>query len=852
MRRYNLFCVALAMFVLVSLLGGCSSSNKEGQPASTSIVSGGVSADANIQAEITGVTISSPPVITFKLLDENGLPLDPATITGTVGSIRFMIAQLKADGNYANYIGQTKTPGGATSGDPSYETTANGGVLAAVGNGIHTYTFNRDITKTAQTLGGLVYDAAQTHTAAILISKNTTGVFGKPFTQIKNVYFTFRPDGQPVTRTREIVATSNCNECHGKLGQKDGSFHGGNRREVAVCILCHNPALAVNSVPFDFKFLIHRIHMGKNLPGNVAAIAAGGAGFATGSSSFADIGFPFMSGDGQVTARPIECVKCHKAGMDANGKTFGKDAERWRFGVDAAGKIDKTKTAATKENCTTCHDTISFDAVAAAKVADATATVSGTTTTYTPKLTTLTAANGAVVHTGLIGVGGTAWTDSQCGGCHPGTVTGDNAYQMSVTGHHAVFEQSSIFTGLNYQILSVVNAKPGSKPTVNFRITDDKGNSISPLATTHVAGTSGTALNDVSFSLKMGYFRQADYVNEGMNNYGQPFSQATNGLATTITPAGTTAVGTPITVPASATTPTKNADGSYTITFFQALPATATGTGVIGLEGTRYYTIPATQKKAARAVRAGGKSVQYYFDLTTGSQITDLAKQRRKSVDAETKCNSCHSRLLLHGGNRTNEVQECVICHNPNATDRSDSSTTAGNRSVTKDAAGNITAYNSGADGKFSQSVHFKVMIHRIHTGERLDLTKNNANGTVSYFINSPANDFSDITYPRDRRDCLACHIEGDPILYGLPLPDGVLGTKTLTGATISGTTPTFTATIQPPGTATCLSCHDTGFELNHTASHVTGSGAAAQEFCVACHQTGLLQAVDTAHKPLK
>ena len=83
-------------------------------------------------------------------------------------------------------------------------------------------------------------------------------------------------------------------------------------------------------------------------------------------------------------------------------------------------------------------------------------------------------------------------------------------------------------------------------------------------------------------------------------------------------------------------------------------------------------------------------------------------------------------------------------------------STTAGARSVTKDASGNITAYNVGADGKFSQPIHFKVMIHRIHTGENLDLTKNNANGTVSFFIESPANDFSDVKYPRDRRECSA------------------------------------------------------------------------------------------------
>ncbi|MFZ2949821.1 MAG: hypothetical protein WA003_10090, partial [Desulfuromonadaceae bacterium] len=97
MRRYISFSFALSLLISVALLGGCSSSNKEGQPISNSTVTtGAVSPDNNLQAEITGVTLNSPPVVTFKLLDENGLPLDPAAAPGL--SIRFYIAQLGADG----------------------------------------------------------------------------------------------------------------------------------------------------------------------------------------------------------------------------------------------------------------------------------------------------------------------------------------------------------------------------------------------------------------------------------------------------------------------------------------------------------------------------------------------------------------------------------------------------------------------------------------------------------------------------------------------------------------------------------------------------------------------------------
>ncbi|TRZ48477.1 OmcA/MtrC family decaheme c-type cytochrome [bacterium] len=752
MRRDNLFCFALAMFVLVALLGGCSSSNKEGQPVSTSITSGGVSPDANIQAEITGVVISSPPVVTFKLLDENGASLDPATLLPTRG-IRFYIAQIKADGNYANYFGTTA---------PTYDTA---GTIATVGGGAYTHTFSRDI-QTTPNLGGLVYDAAKTHTVAIQVYRNVTDDYGKTFQQAKNVYFNFRPDGGAVTQTREIVATSNCNECHGKLG-----LHGGSRREVALCILCHNPGLTVSGVSFDFKVMVHKIHMGEKLPGNAAAVALGGYGFSIGSTSYAEVAYPLISGDSQATTTPIECTKCHRAGTDVNGKAFGRDAYNWK----GVAKI---------ENCTTCHDTTTFDGALTINVADATL-VAGR---YTAKLTSVA----ATPH--FFGV----WTDNQCRACHVSELSGDNAYKMSIVGHHTVIENSSLFTGLNFQILSVTGATAGSNPTVTFKITDNSGSSLSPAE----AGS--------SYSLKLGYFRQADYTNDGMSNYGQPLSQ-------------------------SLAAATANADGSYTMAFSTAIPASATGTGVIGLEGRRTYNIPATVKYPTRAVTIGGKSVQYFFDPTTGARVTDPTKQRRVSVE-DDKCLVCHGRLSLHGGNRVNSVQECVICHNPNATDK-------GRRPA------------APVDGLAEQSVNFKDMIHKIHTGEGLEASKlpltGGGTGYIIYGFGNSVNDFGKVRYPRNRRDCLACHIDQTPLAFGLPLPEGVLGTTTATGADANNAAAEDNTRITPMKAA-CVSCHDQLFAINHADGHVTGTGATAAEGCIACHRTGLLQGVDFSHKAVR
>ncbi|TRZ76985.1 MAG: hypothetical protein D4R93_02380, partial [Deltaproteobacteria bacterium] len=94
-------------------------------------------------------------------------------------------------------------------------------------------------------------------------------------------------------------------------------------------------------------------------------------------------------------------------------------------------------------------------------------------------------------------------------------------------------------------------------------------------------------------------------------------------------------------------------------------------------------------------------------------------------------------------------------------------------------------------------------------------------------------------------------HIDQNPLAFGLPLPEGVLGTTTATGADSSNTAADDNTRITPMKAA-CVSCHDQLFSINHATGHVTGSGAAAVENCIACHKTGLLQGVDYSHRPVR
>jgi hypothetical protein len=74
----------------------------------------------------------------------------------------------------------------------------------------------------------------------------------------------FVPDGSAVVTRREVTTTAQCNACHDPL-----ALHGGGRREVKLCQLCHtDQAIDPESGnQIDLKHMVHRIHMGKKAPG---------------------------------------------------------------------------------------------------------------------------------------------------------------------------------------------------------------------------------------------------------------------------------------------------------------------------------------------------------------------------------------------------------------------------------------------------------------------------------------------------------------------------------------------------------------------------------------------------------
>ena len=137
------------------------------------------------------------------------------------------------------------------------------GILTDHGDGSYTYVFNKNISNITKPVGGaaVTYERNLTHRISL-----TMGGHGGP---TDDDSFDFVPDGSALTETRNIIATSGCQGCHGS----EFHGHGGNRVSVENCVTCHNPSNtdAQSGNTLDMKVMIHKIHMGGEPPSATGA-----------------------------------------------------------------------------------------------------------------------------------------------------------------------------------------------------------------------------------------------------------------------------------------------------------------------------------------------------------------------------------------------------------------------------------------------------------------------------------------------------------------------------------------------------------------------------------------------------
>ena len=211
---------------------------------------------------ITGAQIAADGTITaqVKITDPKGLPLDRLGVqTPGAVSISLIAAYIPSDqSQYTAYTTRTQTS--AATGVTAVQAGADsGGTWAQTGDGQYTYTF-----KTKAKQG---FDQTATHTIGVYSSRNLSE-FGLG-TQYSDYNYNFIPAGGTVTKVRDVIRTESCNKCHDfdKAG-----LHGGSRQTVELCVLCHQPQTVDpdtgNTV--DMPVMVHKIHMGENLPSVIA------------------------------------------------------------------------------------------------------------------------------------------------------------------------------------------------------------------------------------------------------------------------------------------------------------------------------------------------------------------------------------------------------------------------------------------------------------------------------------------------------------------------------------------------------------------------------------------------------
>jgi hypothetical protein len=608
------------------------------------------------------------------------------------------------------------------------------------------------------------------------------------------------------TATREEFASgpsaqSTCYACHlGPLSGKSYEAHIfpgfsplGNwaldQTPIANCKLCHN---LDGYSPNPTVRKAHAVHRGGNLLSPGVAHPDYGLGADPTASEFLNVGFPSLP-DGEK-----DCTKCHAD-------------DRW-------------KTSPSRLACGTCHDNVFFD----------------TGTLVPPRTFGAPAGGPCAADSACAGFGNLATCDvpsgtcvrkshpveaddAQCASCH----TADASGIAAIPTVHAILQRTltrgltitgaklsgGSGTGGSFQI--------GDTITLNFKLTDAVGNVISDVKTN--PALSGTVI--------------VGGPTDDRQRILGPLTMKSTGTLTFDAPSGTYTYVLPAPIPASTIAPEN--------TTISPTRATTPGT----------YTMWAyiNESVGGGAARDAGNAV-LDFALATTNPI-----QPRQVISPDA-CNSCHVKIQAHGGSRQQAANACSLCHTKGSVDR-----TVGAKGIacttSAQCPGNAAGWEACQDTNADtvpdtcvitvdptpgQPIDFSILIHDIHFArlrggyaERNNLI-NPGGLTVVGFQNS-ANDFSDMLFPQDIRNCTKCHTDAGGMCSATQ-PCGV-------GQSCVGGTCVNQAWLAPSARV-CTSCHDEDHVFGHAAlqTWIDPSGNPV-ETCLACHDVDSAFSVQSVHQ---
>ncbi len=557
--------------------------------------------------------------------------------------------------------------------------------------------------------------------------------------------------------------------------------------------------------PLDLGRLVHRIHRGKFLP---TLYLSSSLAPAPALPSSGPLPLPFLGGRNApapgtrysiVGYRGVEFLAGRVVSRTDNfqppkvlaeGVAFPRDLRDCDACHQGAPQRSEMVTAISRRTCHGCHTDVWFG---------------------TGPITDL-------VH--FAHPGGPQADDTRCAGCH---VSG-NGVRAAIADAHVIPLLSPYYQQPAVTVTRVTDLQGGKKPTVCFQVSDRTGPLDSLSAPTPAADLTPLTPSPVPRALARVSIVVAgpttDYLNGNL-----PFSQSV-----------------PLTTPR--TTGPDGVTQEFCHTFTVALPDGAAGTWGLGLEARRLGAT-ALYDPAADAFRwpyTGETITEYadnpviYVDTALGSWPGGAPAPRRNPIE-RNNCRACHLELSLHGNLRHNPAY-CVLCHAADATDWS---------RRPKNADGNVNLATVWSDTRFGtydnieeRSIHFKVMVHRIHTGE--------GQGTARLEVAAPhvvsGIFLDDIRFPNRLADCTLCHEGTTWLISGQPADAApTTANETATIAHAASAAHGAGDQVLRPITATCVSCHGTTSAYAHAARYVKDG----VETCAQCHTKGAM-GVPAAH----
>lgn len=823
----------------------------------------------SLKGEVTKVTVSSAPVIEFKITDSAGNPvvgLGDKDSKGAYPNFLFSIAKLvpgdaatKSPSRWVSYFPFAS----GTNAVPMFPEYDHNGTLKDNLDGTYSYTFSLDITKVKgyvdaytgydanhvkSDLDDLTYDPTLVHRLIISAGWQQPGTAALVKSSANVVYDFIPATGKTVTVSdpqREIVSINSCNQCHSDLNMHTNLIPG--MHDTKLCVVCHTEQVKYGSgetmptsgnvlVPAgtyaaygatlklsgralpNFPNMVHHIHMGEHLYYQ---------GYNQFGVKYNEVTYP----------QPItNCVKCHDGSATAVNKT-------------AQG--DNWKNVPSRLACGACHDGINF------------ATGGGTNLSGT--------------YAGHIG--GAKADDKTCVVCHDAAAiptyhltvdptgsngrggypvnTADNVPAVGIASGQGpaiplASQLGNLPTGvykINFELskVTVAGAAGARKATVTYRILKD-GQPVTVNPTGFlITGVDGSPDIQITYALPQ----------DGITT---PVDWTTSATARIIDirdkKSGHSQTG-------------PDANGWYTATLGNVIPDAAkliTGVVAIDYQGFVQLNLAAYPK--------GIRLREPMFVMMTATGET----ARRTVVDG-AKCNNCHGQLgvspSFHSG-RSNNGAGCGLCHTPN-------------NSTGHTGPASLGSPDQQWGGAWSVSA--KNLIHGTHGA-----SKRAQPYTYEATAANPLG-LGEVTYPGVLNNCEQCHVPGSydfsSAANAAALPNLLWTTEAKTDMTNNATTnpgnlpsrglsPWVTTLgrgqvdyradnlVSSPISSACFGCHDSKSAIAHmqlnggtlyaSVSTVSSGGARPAtgtntgfsftkvEACMVCHASGKVADIKAVH----